>query len=424
VIAAFERMVAWRFARARRAEGAISVTAWLALIAMALSVATLIVVMSVMNGVQSRLVASILGTDGYIHVSSARGEVADPAALADALRLGVPGVRAAVPTLETQALLSGARSRPQGVIIRGVPPADMAALVGVMAHDAGAEVVTSGALADFADDSIILSAGMAVRLGLAPGEAVTLTAPEVRDTPFGSIPRQGRYTLAATVDSGVQMHDFVAFMPLDTARRFAGLPPGRAQQVSLFLNDLRRLDTARAAAAEIAGPDGHVWDWRDIERNAGVVALVATQAAVMFVILSLIILVTTFTIIATMIMLVKEKTADIAVLRTMGARRSAIVRIFVAVGAAVGAAGTAAGLTLGLAGAANADALRQGLEGLTGATIWNPDMHFGIAGVPSLIDPGQVAAIAGVAMALSLAATIYPAWRAARVEPVEALRYG
>lgn len=423
MISGFERVVAWRYMRARRAESAISVTAWLALTAMALSVATLIVVTSVMNGFHDRLLSRILGLNGHMHLGAVVGGVVDYEALAAEARVAIGGVRAVVPIIETQALASTRRGDAQGAAVRGMAAPEFGALLEMAGQGRAQDdpVLVAGGLKHFDGPVVAIGRDMAARLRLRLGDELALTSPQMRSTPFGSVPRQGRYTVVAIFDVGMYEYDrnFV-FMPLGAAQKFAGMP-GRVDRLDLFLDDAGALDGARARAAEHFAGRASVWDWRDT--NKGFFDTLQLEANVMFLILSLIVLISVFTIVATMVMLVKEKSGDIAVLRTMGASRAAIMRIFVAVGAGIGVAGTAAGAAGGIAFAAYIDDIRLFLERVFGVRLWDVEIR-GLKEMPSVIDPSEVGAVVGVALVLSLLATLYPAWRAARTDPVEVLRYG
>jgi lipoprotein-releasing system permease protein len=408
---AFEGMLAGRYLRAKKAESAISVTAWLALIAMALSVATLIVVMSVMNGFHDKLLSRILGLNGHIHIQypgTAYGDIADDVR-------ALPGVRAVVPLVEGQALASAGHGTAQGAMLRGIAPADFAQ------QEALAGAVVAGDLADFTGPAVAVGLGLARQMGLRVGGTLALTSPNMRTSPFGSIPRQGRYRVALLFETGMYEYDtgFV-LMPLETAQRFAG-EPGTVDKIDVFLSNIKDLDAQKAAVAAIVGERAQVYDWRYI--NKAFFDTLQLESHVMFLILSLIILISVFTIVATMVMLVKEKAPDIAVLRTMGASRGAVLRVFIAIGGAIGLIGTAAGALAGAAFAANIDTIRKGLERAFGVRLWDVEIR-GLTEMPAIIDPAEVGAVAALSLVLSLAATLYPAWRAAKTDPVEVLRYG
>lgn len=411
MIAPFERMVIVRYLGAKKAESAISVTAWLALLAMALSVATLIVVMSVMNGFHDKLLARILGLNGHIHIQNPGAYYADIVSETKAL----PSVKAVLPLIETQALVSASNGEVQGVMVRGIAGTDMAM------QSALRSGITQGAIADFEGPVVAVGTGLAWRMGLHLGDMIALTSPQMRSSPFGSIPRQGRYRIVMLFDTGMHEYDtgFV-LMPFETAQKFTGALD-EAERIDVFLKDIKDLDAQRKIITALVGPRAEVYDWRDI--NKAFFDTLQLESNVMFLILSLIILISVFTIVATMVMLVKEKAPDIAILRTMGVSQGSILRIFILIGGAIGAMGTAGGALAGTAFAANIDSIRLFLERTTGAKLWDVEVR-GLTEMPAIINPMEVGSIVALSLTLSLLATLYPAWRAARMDPVEILRYG
>ena len=418
----FESLVAFRTLRSKKTESAISVTSWLALIAMALSVATLIVVMSVMNGFHDKLLGRILGLNGHMHIQGFNGKLKDYDTFRINLEEKTPSVRAIVPMIETQALASTQSSNPQGVMVRGLEPDDFKMLTDFVGQDLKTSVIVSGSIKSLNGKSIAIGKDLARHMNVIVGDSISLTSPHSKASPFGSIPRQGRYKVAAIFDMHMYEYDngFI-FMPLSAAQVFTGLGSGFVQSLDVFLNDSEELDNARNIATKEMLGEARVYDWRDI--NKGFFDTLQLESNVMFLILSLIIMISVFTIVSTMVMLVKEKSADIAILRTMGARRSSILRIFIAIGAAIGLAGTTIGAIIGVLFAANIDDIRKFIEATTGARLWDIEVR-GLSEMPATIDTTEVFFVVGISMFLALLATIYPAWRAASVEPVEALRYG
>ncbi|MBP2299534.1 lipoprotein-releasing ABC transporter permease subunit [Azospirillum picis] len=410
---AFERMVAMRYLRARRQEGFISVIAGFSLLGIALGVATLIIVMAVMNGFRAELLGRVLGLNGHLNVYNAQGgPLPDFDILAGTLRK-TPGVVSVTPTVEGQALVS-VRGAASGAVVRGVRPEDFRDRPTLASH------IIRGSLDEFGEDRVAIGVRMAQRLGLSVGDQVTLIAPQGNVTAFGTVPRMRSYPIAAIFDVGMFEYDnsFI-FVPLPEAQAF--FRTGDAvTSLEVFVQDPTQIDAARAAVRSAVAGVGRVVDWQ--QSNASFFTALQVERNVMFLILSLIIMVAAFNIISSLIMLVKDKGRDIAILRTMGATRGMIMRIFFLSGASIGVTGTLLGLALGVSFALNIESIRQVIQGLTGTNLFNAEIYF-LSHLPAKIDWSEVVQVTLMALGLSFAATIYPAWRAARLDPVEALRY-
>ncbi|MFM8799901.1 MAG: lipoprotein-releasing ABC transporter permease subunit [Tagaea sp.] len=409
----FERMVAMRYLRARRQEGFISVIAWFSLTGIALGVATLIIVMAVMNGFRAELLGRILGLNGHMTIYGANGPLADWANVTDRLR-ALPDVIDASPLVEGQAmaLANGVAS---GALVRALRPEDMARRSLIAGN------VRRGALADFAgDDAAAIGVRMASRMGLSPGDRITLISPQGNVTAFGTMPRLRAFRVVAIYETGMFEYDnaFV-FLPMEAGQTFFRTGED-ASGVEVFVRDPQRIWQTRQSVVAAAGQGVRVLDWQ--QANSSFFNAVQVERNVMFLILTLIILVAAFNIVSSLIMLVKDKSRDIAILRTMGASRGAVLRIFFMAGASVGVLGTLAGLGLGVLFNANIEHVRQFLQWVTGTQLFSPEVYF-LATMPSKTDPREVVEVVIMALALSFLATIYPAWRAARLDPVEALRY-
>ncbi|NYZ12217.1 lipoprotein-releasing ABC transporter permease subunit [Azospirillum sp. RWY-5-1] len=413
IFSAFERMVAMRYLRARRQEGFISVIAGFSLLGIALGVATLIIVMAVMNGFRAELLGRVLGLNGHLNVYAARGGPLNGFdGLAEALRR-VPGVVGVTPTVEGQALVS-VRGTASGALVRGVRPEDFRQRPTLSTN------ILRGSVEAFGEDRVAIGIRMAQRLGLSVGDQLTLIAPQGNVSAFGTVPRMRAYTIAAVFDVGMFEYDnsFV-FMPLEQAQLFFRVPEA-VTSLEVFVSDPTRIAAARdRIAAEVAGV-GRVVDWQ--QSNASFFTALQVERNVMFLILSLIIMVAAFNIISSMIMLVKDKGRDIAILRTMGATRGMIMRVFFLAGSTVGVVGTLAGLVLGVLFCENIEGIRQLIQGLTGTNLFNAEIYF-LSQLPAKVDWGEVVQVVAMALALSVGATLYPSWRAARLDPVEALRY-
>ena len=409
----FEWMVASRYLRAKRQESFISVISGFSLVGIALGVATLIIVMSVMNGFRAELLGRILGLNGHLIVQSLTGNIPDYDALAARLRM-IPGVTSAAPLIEGQVLVNTEAASFDG-LVRGLETEDLKRLTTV------SSTFSPGALEGFDDgDSVILGARLAERLGLVPGMMVTLVAPRGAVTPFGTTPRIKAYRVSGTFRVGMSEYDQTyVFMPLKEAQLFFGLDQA-VQGIEIMVAAPDQIQAWRTPVAQAAGPNARLIDWQQL--NSPLFGALTVERNVMFLILTLIILVAALNIISGLIMLVKDKGGDIAILRTMGATQGAVMRVFFIAGAAIGTIGTISGVLIGIVFCANIESIRQFLSRITGTTLFDPTIYF-LSQMPAKIDPYDVVSVVLMALTLSFLATLYPSWRAARLDPVEALRY-
>ena len=407
-----EWIIAARYLRARRREGAISVIAGFSLVGIMLGVATLIIVMSVMNGFRTELVDRILGAQAHVSVlaSEARG-LAEYRPLADRIA-ALPRVTRAAPVIEQQ-LMASSPAGNAGALVRGMTPADLGRLEGV-ADPEEAE----GDIARFSD-GVAIGAGLAQTLRLGVGDRITLISPRGMATPFGVKPRVKGYEVVYVFRIGMSQYDnaFV-FMPLEEAQRFFDRA-GRVDQIEVMVTRPDRVGDIAGAIEPIVGGRAYLWDWQ--RANGAFLSALRVERNVMFLILTLIILVAALNIISGLIMLVKEKGRDIGILRTMGLTRGAVLRVFFICGAAIGVTGTVLGVALGILFTANVQSIQAAVEALSGGTVWDPQVRF-LTRVPAELRAGDVAFTVAIALSLSFLATWYPAWRAARLDPVEALR--
>ena len=411
----FERAVAGRYLRARRGERFVSVIAGFSLVGIALGVATLIIVMSVMGGFQVDLLNRILGFNGHLGVYPTGGPLTEYQAVAAKIR-AVPGVVSAVPVVDGQVLLTGGRGQSSGGLVRGLRPEDFRRLRAVSVN------IRAGTLDDFkGEDAIAVGVGLAQKFGLTIGSPLTLVSPQGAATAFGSIPRVRAYTVVAIFQVGMNEYDtsFV-FLPIEAAQIFFQLP-GAASHIEVMVEDPQRVrEVSRAITAALPGAPLRVVDWQ--QSNNSFFAAVQVERNVMFLILTLIILVAAFNVVSSLIMMVKDKTRDIAVLRTIGAGRGAIMRIFLMCGASVGVTGTLVGVVLGVLFCLNIETLQGWVEAATGARVFNPEVYY-LTHLPAKLNWTEVGQVMAMALGLSLLATLYPSWRAARTDPVEALRH-
>ena len=402
-----------RYLRARRQEGFISVIAWFSLLGIALGVATLNIVMAVMNGFREELLTRILGINGHLSVYGTTNTLTGFDPLAEKVRK-VPGVVTVTPIIERQ-VMATARSVARGAVVRGLRVQDLAGRAVI------AENIVSGSLDDFkGDDAAIVGTRLASLLGLRVGDKITLISPKGTVTVFGTVPRMRAYRIAAIFEIGMYEYDsgFV-FLPLGAAQVYFRLP-GAVTNLEVFVEDPDRALAVGEDILRAIGGQGRVHDWQ--QANASFFNAIQVERNVMFLILTLIIVVAAFNIISSMIMLVKDKGRDIAILRTMGATKGTIMRIFFLSGASVGIIGTMAGFGLGLAFTENIETIRQWIQGLTGTELFAAEIYF-LSQLPAVADPAEVAAVVLMGLGLSFLATLYPSWRAARIDPAEALRY-
>ncbi|GCE89892.1 lipoprotein-releasing ABC transporter permease subunit [Komagataeibacter diospyri] len=409
----FERMVAGRYLHARRGERFVSVIAIFSLVGIALGVATLIIVMSVMNGFKADLLGRILGLNGDLSVFGVTRTISDYDDVAARVRR-VPGVVSAAPLVESQVLLNSG-SYNAGGLVRGMTRADLLAL-----HEVSDNLV-AGSVDDFgADDTIIVGTTLAERAGLTIGGRLTLVSPQGAATAFGTMPRVRAYRVVAIFDAGVNDYNAsYVFLPLHAAQVYFQLP-GQVTQVQVMTRDAENVSPIRQAIEKVMDGNVRVMDWT--QSNNAFFGAVQVEQNVMFLILTLIILVAAFNVISSLIMMVKDKGADIAVLRTLGATRGAIMRIFLMCGASVGVTGTFVGTGLGIVFCLNIEHIRQLLQRITGTNLFNPEVYY-LEHLPARLIWSQVIEVIVMALVLSLLATLYPSWRAAKTDPVEALRH-
>ncbi|MBV9522135.1 MAG: lipoprotein-releasing ABC transporter permease subunit, partial [Alphaproteobacteria bacterium] len=378
----------------------------------ALGVATLIIVMSVMNGFRAELLGRILGINGHLAVVSQTANLADFDKLAQQVK-DVPGVVAIVPQVDGQ-VMARTEGQASGALIRGIRPEDVAKIPSLAGH------ASREALAAFKDDAVLVGVRLAQRLGLRPGGEITLISPQGNATPFGTVPRIKAYTVAGTFDVGMAEYDSsIIFMPLAEAQLFFKHPDG-VSSLEVFVNDPDRSRTIGRQILDRLPQGDRIIDWQ--QANSSIFTAVQVERNVMFLILTLIIVVAAFNIISSMIMMVKDKGRDIAILRTMGATRGMVLRIFMLSGASIGIVGTIAGFALGLSFAENIEAIRQFVQRIAGVNVFDPTIYF-LSQMPSKVEPMEVVTVVLMALGLSFLATLYPSWRAARLDPVEALRY-
>ena len=402
----FERLMAFRYLRARKAEGFVSVIAAFSFLGIMLGVATLIIVMSVMNGFRAELVGRILGLNGHLNVYVTGAPFEDYYDISTNIRK-LDGVKNVLPMVESQALLN-ANGAAQGVMVRGLYTED------IKARQALADSLLNGSFDTLDATKVAIGIDMANKLNIRVGSSINLTAPKGKPGPFGTIPRQRSYEVGAVFDVGMfEYNSNFVFMGMADSRKLFMVPDNAVSFLEIHIDDVNQTEAIKQQVSS-------VYDWRNA--NKSFLNALAVERNVMFLILTLIIIVAAFNIISSMIMMVQDKAHDIAIMRTMGASRRSILKIFMLVGAAIGVFGTAFGALLGISFALNIETIRQFIEGLTGAELFAAEIYF-LSQLPAEVEWHEVIGVIGMSLVLSILATLYPAWKAARMDPVEALRY-
>jgi lipoprotein-releasing system permease protein len=424
--ARFEWMLAGRYLRARRREGFISVISLFSFLGILLGVATLIVVMAVLNGFREELLDKVLGVQGHASIyRNDLGPINDFAGIKERILL-TPGVKSASPMVEGQVLASSDASN-TGALVRGISEADLKALSSVGNEQLRTAFANPGYQDEKASfdgfdkaDGIAIGEGMARKHRLGLGSHLTLLSPDGPETIAGNAPRVRDYLVLAIYKVGMSDYDDnVIYMPLSEAQDYFVMDEG-VSQIEVMVDDPDQIDAVVLPLLAAAGENMQVFTWK--QRNSTFFNALAVERNVMFLVLTMIVLVAALNIISGLTMLVKDKGRDIAILRTMGATRGTIQRVFFLTGATIGTAGTIGGFLLGLLICLNTERIRQFVSWMSGVDVFNPELYY-LAQLPARMDSWQTFLIVLMALGLSYAATLYPAWRAAKLDPVEALRY-
>lgn len=410
----FERLVAWRYLRSKRKETVVSVIAGFSFAGIMLGVATLIIVMAVMNGFRAELINRILGINGHMIVQPIDEPFNDYTNLAKRLE-GVEGVQMALPIVEGQTLASGNGGAGTGALVRGISVSDIERL------DWVSQNIKAGDLVGFAaGEGVLIGTRMADSLGLIAGDSITLVSPEGDVTPFGVTPRVKSYPISGIFEIGMSEYDSsIIYMPLGEAQIYFNTED-EVQSIEVFIDNPDSVNDFRGPLETAAERQIFITDWQ--QRNQTFFSALQVERNVMFMILTLIILVAALNIISGLIMLVKDKGRDIAILRTMGATSASVMRIFFMTGSAIGVAGTGAGVILGVVVCLNVERIRAFFSWLSGTTLFNPELYF-LSQLPADMDFAETLSIIIMAFVLTFIATLVPAWRASKIDPVQALRY-
>jgi lipoprotein-releasing system permease protein len=410
---AFEWLVALRYLRARRADGFVSVIAGFSFLGIMLGVATLIVVTSVMNGFHHELMDKIMGVNGHAFLQAVETRLTDwDQVSTEAAK--VPGVKLAIPMVEGAAGISTAYGQ-SGVLVRGVREKDLVRLPGI------AGSIKSGVLKGFdKSEGVAIGQRLAETLGVSVGDKVSLLIAKGAQTPFGVAPRIKAYTVAAIFSIGMSEFDNVfVYMPLPEAQLFFN-KENEATVIEVFVDNPEEMDLFRTQLNKAVTRPLIVTDWR--QRNKTFFDTLQVEKNILFIILTLIVVVAAFNIISGLTMLVKDKTQDVAILRTIGASRGSVLRIFLIIGASIGVTGTIAGFLLGLLISKNLDMIRVALNKAFDANLFPAEFYF-LSRLPAIVDTREVTVIVVMTLVIAILASIYPAWKAASLDPIEALRH-
>jgi len=413
----WERSVAWRYLLAKRKNGGVALIAVISFCAVMLAVFALITVMSVMNGFRAELLGRILGFNGHLYVQAPLINGPNRDAIIRQIR-AVKGVSQAIPVVEAKAMVIGP-AQVTGAIVRGVTPGDLMGLK-MIAGNIKRGSMTGFGQGEFGGDIVLIGDRMAANLGVAPGDALTLISPTGPATAFGTSTREKDYIVGGVFSVGMsQFDEAYVYMPLEQSQLFFGRDTS-IDYVEIKVDDHDRARDLKPAVESASGPGALVADWMD--KNHSYFTALQVERKVMRLILFCIVAIATLNIISSLVMLVKNKGRDIAILRTMGAGQGAILRIFVMAGASIGVAGTLTGLLLGVVFCAYITPIQNFVEWVTGTAVFSADVYM-LSHIPAKIDWVEVGGIAGLSALMSIAATLPPAWRASRLDHVEALRY-
>ncbi|MDR2067411.1 MAG: lipoprotein-releasing ABC transporter permease subunit [Holosporaceae bacterium] len=407
-----ELLIAWRYIKSKRRERVVSAIAAFSLAGIALGVATLIIVTSVMNGFRKEFAERVIGFNGHLALHPTNEDVDYRDTVKDLL--SIAGIRQAIPTIDRQAIVSNNRTV-KGSLIQGISVDDIGAKKLI------SDNIVNGDLKNFdAEDAIVLGETLARHTRVSVGDNVIVVVPEMDETGFGAVPRKKTFRLTATFNSGMHEYDnSVSFIPLEIAKKLFKMPRS-ISTISVFVDDPLKISAIKEKILQKFSHNFRITDWQT--SNSSFMKAIEVERNVMFLILTLIILVASFNIISCMIMLVKDKEKEIAILRTIGMARASILRIFFMVGASIGVVGTLSGIILGLLFSTNIQKIQNALDALLNTQVFSPEVYF-LTHLPSILRPVDIVITGIVSLLLSCLATLYPAHRASKLNPTEILRY-
>ena len=407
--ASFEWKIAFRYLRSKKKEGFISIISLFSLIGIMLGVATLIIVLAVMNGFRSELLDKILGINGHITIQSYGSDIDRYDEIREEIGF-IDNVYSVVPTIYSQVMVSSGEQT-AGAIIKAINYTDIERVP---------KIDESLSIDRYQEkEGLLIGSGMARSLMLGLGDSLTLISPKGSQTPFGTTPRIKSYPITGIFNIGMSEYDsnFV-YMPLQEAQKYFN-KKNKVNTIEVFLDNPEQIDLALIKIREIVDGVGYVSSWRD--QNKTFFTALEVERDLMFIIVSLIVLVAGLNIISSLIMLVKDKNSDIAILRTIGASKNSIIRIFFITGSFIGVAGTTLGVIIGILFCQNIDAIRLFISKITGTELFSPEMYY-LAKLPAKIDNYELLSVVIMALSFSILASIYPSWKASKIDPVEVLR--
>ena len=414
---AWERSIASRYLRSKRKNGGVALISIISFVGIMLAVAVLIIVMSVMNGFRTELLSRILGFNGHIYITGPAANGPGREAMIQRIR-AVPGVVQVSPVIEAQALVTGP-AQLTGGLVRGMRPADLAATP-IIANNVKQGSLKGFGEGEYGGDLVLVGSRLADTIGVKAGDSISLISPNGGATVFGATPRRKTYTVGGIFSIGMSEYDAAyIYMPLSQAQLFFGRDES-IDVIEVNLADPDSIDKLRPLVTEAAGPGAVITDWRD--KNHSYFNALQVESTTMRLIMMMIVAIAALNIISGLVMLVKNKSRDIAILRTMGASKGAILRIFFMAGASIGALGTLSGLVIGTLFCIFIDPIQSLVEKVTGVSVFSPDTYF-LSRIPAKVEWSEVAIVTVFALLMSFVVTLPPAWRASRLDPVEALRY-
>ncbi|MFQ3361021.1 MAG: lipoprotein-releasing ABC transporter permease subunit [Alphaproteobacteria bacterium] len=409
----FEWKIAGRYLKSKKKDGVISIIAIFSLIGIILGVATLIIVLAVMNGFRSELLDKILGINGHITVQAYNGKLYDYHDYSNSIA-SLPGISNSIPIIDSQVMISSGDIT-NGALIKGVTRE------GILSIKKISQNIKLGSLDNFNNNEvIIIGTRMAINMGVNVGDLLTLISPKGAQTPFGTTPRVKSYEIIALFEIGMSEYDGnIIYMPMFEAQRYFNKKDA-VSGIEIFLDNPDEAENYQQTIENITNNNYYVSSWK--QKNSAFFTALEVERDLMFIIVSLIVLVAGLNIISGLIMLVKDKTSDIAILRTMGASRKSIMRIFFITGAFIGITGTFIGVVVGILFCNNIDFIRLLISSITGTDLFSPEMYY-LTKLPAEINISELISVIIMSLSFSVIATLYPSYRASKVDPVVALRY-